>query len=168
MPERRRGAGERSRDRRRLPRRVGLPLYAKLSPAAWDIAEAARAVEAAGADGVSLVNTLKGLALDPHALRPTLAGSGGYSASAEAGRARRRLRLREGRRIPIVGMGGVRSGLDALELIAAGASVVALGTVLFGDPGAPVRVRAELAAETARGTSDIPWTRAVSPIRPCK
>jgi dihydroorotate dehydrogenase (NAD+) catalytic subunit len=54
--------------------------------------------------------------------------------------------------IPIVGMGGVRSGLDALELIAAGASAVALGTVLFGDPDAPERVRGELAAEAgARG-----------------
>ena len=62
---------------------TGLPLYAKLSPAAWDIAEAARAVEAAGADGLSLVNTLRGLALDPRTLRPTLArGTGGYSGPA--------------------------------------------------------------------------------------
>ena len=51
--------------------------------------------------------------------------------------------------IPIVGMGGVRSGLDALELIAAGASAVALGTILFSDPGAPARIRAELATEVA-------------------
>ena len=60
-----------------------LPLYAKLSPAAWDIAEAARAVEAAGADGLSLVNTLRGLALDAQTLRPVLArGTGGYSGPA--------------------------------------------------------------------------------------
>jgi dihydroorotate dehydrogenase (NAD+) catalytic subunit len=60
-----------------------LPLYAKLSPAAWDIAAGARAVEAAGADGLSLVNTLRGLALDPRTLRPVLArGAGGYSGPA--------------------------------------------------------------------------------------
>jgi dihydroorotate dehydrogenase (NAD+) catalytic subunit len=51
--------------------------------------------------------------------------------------------------LPIVGMGGVRSGLDALELVAAGASAIALGTTLFADPGAPARVRAELEAEAA-------------------
>ncbi|MGZ8783733.1 MAG: dihydroorotate dehydrogenase, partial [Gaiellaceae bacterium] len=128
-----------------------LPLYAKLSPAAWDIAEAARAVEAAGADGLSLVNTLRGLALDPRTLRPTLArGTGGYS-----GPALRPVALAAvyacaaAVEIPIVGMGGVRSGLDALELIAVGASAVALGTILFSDPGAPVRIRAELDAEVA-------------------
>jgi dihydroorotate dehydrogenase (NAD+) catalytic subunit len=130
---------------------TGLPLYAKLSPAAWDIAEAARAVEAAGADGVSLVNTLKGLALDAHTLRPTLArGGGGYSGPALKPVALAAVyACARAVEIPIVGMGGIRSGLDALELIAAGASAVALGTVLFGDPDAPVRVRAELAAETA-------------------
>ena len=128
-----------------------LPLYAKLSPAAWDIAEAARAVEAAGADGLSLVNTLRGLALDPRTLRPTLArGTGGYSGPALKPVALAAVyACAAAVEIPIVGMGGVRSGLDALELIAAGASAVALGTVLFGDPEAPVRVRAELAAEVA-------------------
>jgi dihydroorotate dehydrogenase (NAD+) catalytic subunit len=128
-----------------------LPLYAKLSPAAWDIAEAARAVEAAGADGLSLVNTLRGLSLDPRTLRPTLArGTGGYSGPALKPVALAAVyACAQAVEIPIVGMGGVRSGLDALELIAAGASAVALGTVLFGDPEAPVRVRAELAAELA-------------------
>ena len=131
-----------------------LPLYAKLSPAAWDIAEAARAVEAAGADGLSLVNTLRGLALDERTLRPTLGrGIGGYS-----GPALKPVALAcvyacaAAVELPIVGMGGVRSGLDALELIAAGASAVALGTILFSDPNAAVRIRAELAAEAvARG-----------------
>ena len=128
-----------------------LPLYAKLSPSAWDIAEAARAVEAAGADGLSLVNTLRGLALDPRTLRPTLArGAGGYSGPALKPVALAAVyACAAAVEIPIVGMGGVRSGLDALELIAAGASAVALGTTLFGDPEAPVRVRAELAAELA-------------------
>jgi dihydroorotate dehydrogenase (NAD+) catalytic subunit len=130
------------------------PLYAKLSPALSDIAEAARAVEAAGADGLSLVNTIRGLALDPQTLRSRLArGSGGLS-----GPALRPLALHcvhacaEAVELPIVGMGGVASGRDALELVAAGATAVALGTVLFGDPFAPARIRAELAAELeARG-----------------
>ena len=130
---------------------TGLPLYAKLSPACWDIVAAARAVEAAGADGLSLVNTLRGLALDPRTLRPTLArGAGGYSGPALKPVALAAVyACAEAIEIPIVGMGGARSGLDVLELIAAGASAVALGTVLFGDPEAPVRVRAELAAELA-------------------
>ena len=76
-------------------RRPTLPLYAKLSPARPDIAEVARAVEAAGADGLSLVNTMRGLALDERTLQPVLArGAGGYSGTgAEADRARRRLRV---------------------------------------------------------------------------
>jgi dihydroorotate dehydrogenase (NAD+) catalytic subunit len=130
------------------------PLYAKLSPATADIAETARAVADAGADGLSLVNTIRGLALDPHTLRPRLAlGSGGSS-----GPPLRAIALycvyacAQAVDLPIVGMGGVSSGRDALELVAAGASVVALGTVLFSDPAAPARVRAELAAELdARG-----------------
>jgi dihydroorotate dehydrogenase (NAD+) catalytic subunit len=123
-----------------------LPLYAKLSPAAWDVAELARAVEAAGADGLSLVNTIRGLALDER-LRPVLArATGGYSGPAlkpialAAVHACRRVT-----RLPIVGMGGVRTGRDVLELVACGATDVALGTVLFADPEAPDRIRAELA-----------------------
>jgi dihydroorotate dehydrogenase (NAD+) catalytic subunit len=129
-----------------------LPLYAKLSPAAWDITEVARAVEAAGADGLSLVNTMRGLALDPRTLRPVLCtGTGGYS-----GPALRPIALaavyacRRVTGLPIVGMGGVRTGRDALELVAAGASTVGLGTVLFGDPDAPTRIRTELASELER------------------
>jgi dihydroorotate dehydrogenase (NAD+) catalytic subunit len=136
---------------------TGLPLYAKLSPAAWDLAEAARAVEAAGADGLSLVNTLRGLALDPRTLLPTLArGSGGYSGPALKPVALAAVyACAAAVQIPIVGMGGVRSGLDALELIAAGASAVALGTILFSDPAAPARIRVELAAEVAgRGLAE--------------
>jgi dihydroorotate dehydrogenase (NAD+) catalytic subunit len=130
---------------------TSLPLYAKLSPAAWDIAEAARAVEAAGADGLSLVNTLRGLALDERTLRPLLArGTGGYSGPALKPVALAAVYACSAAvELPIVGMGGVCSGLDALELIAAGASAVALGTILFSDPGAPGRIRSELAAEAA-------------------
>jgi dihydroorotate dehydrogenase (NAD+) catalytic subunit len=128
-----------------------LPLYAKLSPAAWDIAEVARAVEAAGADGLSLVNTLRGLALDEQTLRPKLGrGTGGYSGPALKPVALAAVyACSAATDLPLVGMGGVTTGLDALELIAAGASAVALGTILFSDPDAPVRIRSELAAEAA-------------------
>ncbi len=124
---------------------TSLPLYAKLSPAAWDIAEVARAVEAAGADGLTLVNTLRGMALDRR-LRPVLnRGTGGYS-----GPALRPVALaavyscRRATALPIVGMGGITTGREALEIIACGASAIALGTVLFADPAAPSRVRYEL------------------------
>src|SRR3954470_3004021 len=124
------------------------PLYAKVSPHSWDMGETVRAVEAAGADGVSLVNTLRGATLDAR-LRPTLSrGSGGYS-----GPALRPVALaaviaaRRATTLPIVGMGGVETGRHALELIACGATHVALGTVLFADPDAPTRVRAELSEE---------------------
>jgi len=122
-----------------------LPLYAKLSPHAWDIGETVRAVEAAGADGISLVNTLRGVALDP-SLRPRLARAvGGYSGPALKPVALAAvLAARRATSLPIVGMGGVWSGRDALELVACGATHVALGTVLFADPDAPRRVRTEL------------------------
>jgi dihydroorotate dehydrogenase (NAD+) catalytic subunit len=131
-------------------RRTTLPLYAKLSPAAWDIAEVARAVESAGADGLSLVNTLRGMKLDAD-LRPVLGtGAGGLSGPALKPVALAAVHAcYRATGLPIVGMGGVSSGRDALELIAAGASAVALGTVLFSDPSAPVRIREELDAELA-------------------
>jgi dihydroorotate dehydrogenase (NAD+) catalytic subunit len=127
------------------------PLYAKLSPAVADLAATARAAETAGADGLSLVNTIRGLALDARTLRPVLArATGGLS-----GPALRPLALaavhtcfRE-TRIPIVGMGGVATGRHALELLAAGASDVAVGTALFSDPATVTRIRSELRAELA-------------------
>jgi dihydroorotate dehydrogenase (NAD+) catalytic subunit len=125
-------------------------LYAKLAPAA-DVAELAKAAEAAGADGLSLVNTVKGLALDERTLRPVLArGAGGLSGPALRPLALAAVFAAYGAtRLPIVGMGGVASGRDVLELLAAGASDVALGTILFSDPAAPTRIRAELEAELA-------------------
>src|SRR3954452_14526692 len=126
------------------------PLYAKLSPAA-DVAETARAAEAAGADGLSLVNTVKGLALDEQTLRPVLDRAiGGLS-----GPALKPLALAavyaayRATRMPIIGMGGVSTGRDVLELLAAGASDVAVGTALFAGPGSPARVRGELEAGLA-------------------
>ncbi len=136
-----------------------LPIYAKLSPALPDVAEAARAVEAAGADGLSLVNTIRGLALDERTLRPLLArGAGGYSGPALKPIALAAVyACRRATDLPIVGMGGVWNGRDALEFVAAGASAVALGTVLFSDPGAPARVRDELRSRAESLGLNDPW-----------
>jgi dihydroorotate dehydrogenase (NAD+) catalytic subunit len=133
------------------------PLYAKVSPHSWDMGETVRAIEAAGADGVSLVNTLRGVALDSR-LHPKLARvTGGYSGPALKPVALAAvLAARRATGLPIVGMGGVSNGRDALELIACGATHVALGTVLFADPDSPVRVREELEAEATRAGFDRP------------
>jgi dihydroorotate dehydrogenase (NAD+) catalytic subunit len=127
------------------------PLYAKLSPATADIAEVAKAAQDAGADGLSLVNTILGLALDERTLRPVL----GRPAGGLSGPALKPIALAavfscyRSTGLPIIGMGGIASGRDALEFAAAGASVVGLGTILFSDPAAPARIRAELDAEAA-------------------
>jgi dihydroorotate dehydrogenase (NAD+) catalytic subunit len=129
-------------------------LFTKLSPATADVAEVARAAQAAGTDGLSLVNTILGLALDERTLRPVLSRrSGGFS-----GPALKPIALAsvfacyEATGLPIVGMGGISSGRDALEFLAAGAEAVALGTILFSDPAAPGRIRSEL-AEAATAAS---------------
>jgi dihydroorotate dehydrogenase (NAD+) catalytic subunit len=131
-------------------RTTELPLYAKLSAAHPDVAEVARAVAAAGADGLSLINTLRATALDKQ-LRPVLArGSGGLSGPALKPVALHAISVcHEATGLPNVGMGGIETGRDALEFAACGARDVALGTVLFADPGAPTRVRAELATACA-------------------
>jgi dihydroorotate dehydrogenase (NAD+) catalytic subunit len=125
------------------------PLYAKLSAAVPDLAAVARAAQDAGADGLSLVNTVRGLALDERTLRPRLGPqTGGYSGPAlkPVALAAVFACFRE-TGLPIVGMGGVTNGRDALEFLAAGATAVALGTALFADPGLPHRVRRELDEE---------------------
>ena len=137
---------------------TGKPLYAKLSPATWDVAESARAVAAAGADGLSLVNTIRGLGFDRASRQPVLArGAGGYS-----GPALRPIALAcvyacaEAVDLPIVGMGGIASGRDVEDFLSAGASLVALGTILFSDPWSPDRVRSELEAAGAPRADDVP------------
>ena len=132
------------------------PLYAKLSPATWDISESARAVAHAGADGLSLINTIRGLAIDPSTRRSALArGAGGYS-----GPGLKPIALAcvhacaEAVDLPIVGMGGVFSGEDAADLVSVGASAIALGTLLFVDPWAPARIRSELEEERVRPAQD--------------
>lgn len=132
-------------------------IFAKLSPHAWDMGETVRAVEAVGADGISLVNTLRGVALDAD-LRPKLARvSGGYSGPALKPVALAAVcAARRATSLPIVGMGGVATGRDALEMLACGATHVALGTVLFADPNAPSRVRDELRDELERAGFETP------------
>ena len=132
------------------------PLYAKLSPHLPDVAEVATGVIEAGASGLTLVNSLRGLVLDEWTLEPRLGrGVGGYSGAAMRPVALAAVYLcyeaTKGA-VPIVGVGGVQNGKQALDLIAAGASAVALGSVLFGDLEAPERVRTELEKEArARG-----------------
>jgi dihydroorotate dehydrogenase (NAD+) catalytic subunit len=130
---------------------TGKPLYAKLAPGLPNLPAVAEAAAAAGADGLSLVNTIRGLALEPATLRPRHGtASGGLSGPALRPVALAAVHAAcRATGLPIVGMGGVETGRHALELIAAGASAVALGTVLFADPGAPARVREELATEAA-------------------
>jgi len=127
---------------------TGLPLYAKLSAAHPDLAEVARAVTAAGADGLSLINTLRGMALHPRTLEPVLArGQGGLSGPSLKPIALAAVHTcYAATNLPIVGMGGVTTGQDVIDLVACGARDVALGTVLFSDPNAPARVRAEVAS----------------------
>jgi dihydroorotate dehydrogenase (NAD+) catalytic subunit len=136
----------------RTSARPDIPVFAKLSPDVTDIVTIARSCVAAGADGLSLINTLLGMAIDTQTMRPVLAGvTGGLSGPAIRPVAVRcvwqvHAALPD---VPVIGMGGVRTGRDALELILAGASMVSLGTVLFHDPGACERVLRELTDELA-------------------
>ena len=125
---------------------TALPLFAKLSAAHPDVAEVARAVADAGADGLSLINTLRGLALDPGTLTPALArGTGGLSGPSLKPIALAAVHAcHAATRLPIVGMGGITTGQDVVEFLACGAEHVALGTVLFSDPDASKRIREEL------------------------
>jgi dihydroorotate dehydrogenase (NAD+) catalytic subunit len=128
------------------------PLIVKLTPNVADPVAVARAAEEGGADAVSLINTLKATALDPETLEPWLgAGSGGLSGPAVRSIALRQCRdVAEAVSIPVVGMGGVCRGVDALALIAVGATLIAVGTENYRDPAAGSRVRRELAGELER------------------
>jgi dihydroorotate dehydrogenase (NAD+) catalytic subunit len=110
------------------------PVLVKLSPNVTDIKLIARVVEAAGADGISAINTLTGMVIDVHARRPVLANrTGGLSGPAIRPLAVRCVyELYQAVRIPILGMGGVSNGRDAVEMIMAGATAVGLGSAVYG------------------------------------
>jgi dihydroorotate dehydrogenase (NAD+) catalytic subunit len=123
------------------------PVFAKLSPDVTDITHIARACADAGADGFSLINTLLGMVIDTDTMAPALGGiTGGLSGPAIRPVAVRCVwQVHKAiPHLPILGMGGIRSGLDALQFVLAGASAVSVGTAVFGDPTAPVRVLTEL------------------------
>ncbi|HYB28546.1 MAG TPA: dihydroorotate dehydrogenase [Solirubrobacteraceae bacterium] len=121
-------------------------LIVKLTPNATDVPAVARAAEEAGADAVSLINTLRGMALDPETGRPWLGGTtGGVSGPAVRAIALAQVHaVAQAVEIPIVGMGGVQRGADALDLMRAGANLVAVGTESFRDPAAGLRIAHEL------------------------
>jgi len=122
------------------------PLIVKLTPNATDVPAVARAAEHAGADAVSLINTLRGMALDPRTGQPWLGGvTGGVSGPAVRAIALAQVHaVAQSVEIPVVGMGGVASGSDALDLMRAGASLVAVGTESFRDPAAGLKISFEL------------------------
>ncbi len=137
------------------------PLIVKLTPNATDPAAVAASAEDAGADAVSLVNTLKGVAFDPHTGARWLGGgTGGVSGPAIRAVALEQVAaVASGVEIPVVGMGGIQSGDDAADFMRAGATCVAVGTESFRDPMAGRRVAAELAASAPGMGSAAPIDR---------
>jgi dihydroorotate dehydrogenase (NAD+) catalytic subunit len=132
------------------------PLLVKLTPNAVDPAAVAAAAEAAGADAVSLINTLKGMALAQRTRKPWLGGgTGGLSGPAVRAVALQQVAAVASRvEIPVIGMGGITSGQDALDFLAAGATCVAVGTESFRDPSAGQRISAALeASEDPQGAN---------------
>lgn len=129
-----------------------VPVYVKLSPNVTDICPIAQAVEAAGAAGFSLINTLVGMRIDSKTRQPILANqTGGLSGPAIKPVAIRLIhQVRSISKLPIIGMGGVSTAADALELIAAGANAIAVGTANFSDPFACPKLIAALPDELAK------------------
>jgi len=127
---------------------ASIPLFAKLSPDVTDIIEIAKSVVKAGADGLSVINTLLGMVIDTDTLRPLLSGkTGGLSGPAIRPVAVRCVyQIRKALpNVPIIGMGGIRNGRDAIEFFAAGANAISVGTTVFNDPEACVRIHDETA-----------------------
>jgi dihydroorotate dehydrogenase (NAD+) catalytic subunit len=124
------------------------PIIIKLTPNVTDITEIAKAVEAEGADAVSLINTLLGMKIDVHKRKPVLANKmGGFSGPAIKPVAVRMVyQVRKAVRIPIIGLGGIMTGEDVVEFIMAGADAVSVGTAAFANPTAPVEIKKELLA----------------------
>ena len=125
-----------------------LPIIAKLSPDVTDLPSIARGVVDAGADGLALINTVLGMVINIDSMKPHLGGkTGGLSGPAIKPVAVRAIYQVHAAlpKVPILGMGGVASGRDALELILAGASGVSVGTASFGNPSALIEIQRELA-----------------------
>ncbi len=127
---------------RRIKERAKQPVIMKLSPNVTDIGEMARAAEAGGADGVSLINTLTGMKIDVHRRAFALANkTGGMSGPAVKPVAVRMVyQVAQAVQIPVLGMGGIQTGEDALEFLMAGATMVAVGTANFHNPTATADV----------------------------
>jgi dihydroorotate dehydrogenase (NAD+) catalytic subunit len=128
---------------------LGLPVFAKLSPNVTDLTVIARAAVDGGATGLTLVNTVLGLLIDAETRRPVLGGGGGGL----SGPAIKPVALRAVHDVtialpgvPVIGTGGVQSGVDAIEMLLAGATAVGVGTASFLDPRAPYRILEELVA----------------------
>ena len=127
-------------------RHATVPIMVKLSPNVTDITEIARAVEGAGADAISLINTIRGMVIDVNTRRPVLKmNTGGLSGPAILPVAVRMVwEVANAVQVPILGMGGISTGADAVQMLLAGATAVAVGAATFADPMAPVRILAEL------------------------
>ena len=123
-----------------------VPLIVKLSPNVTDIAEMAKAAEAGGADAISLINTLLGMKIDINTRRPVLNNNmGGMSGPAVMPVAVRMVyQVRRAVKLPIIGMGGITTGEDAVEFLLAGADAVSVGTAGIVDPYAWIKVRNEI------------------------
>lgn len=124
-----------------------IPIIAKLSPDVTDLVAIAKGVVDAGADGLALINTVLGMAINLETMRPHLAGkTGGLSGPAIKPIAIRAVYQVHAAlpQVPILGMGGITNGRDALEMIAAGASAVSIGTASFGNPTALISIQSEL------------------------
>jgi len=131
---------------RQVRKATSKPLIVKLSPNVTSITDIAKAVEDAGADAVSLINTLLGMRIDINTGRPILRNNvGGMSGPAVFPIAVRMVwQVANAVKIPVIGMGGVSSGADAIELMMAGASAVQVGAAIFTDPFAPVKIIDEM------------------------
>ena len=128
------------------------PLIIKLSPNVTDITEIAKSVEAEGADAISLINTLLGMKIDVHRMKPVIANKmGGFSGPAIKPVAVRMVyQVRRAVNVPIIGLGGIMTGEDAAEFILAGADAISVGTAALVNPTAPVDIKRELIAYMER------------------
>ena len=128
---------------RAVRQRYPKTLIVKLSPNVTNIADIARAVEAEGADSVSLINTLMGMAIDVEKRRPVLSiGTGGLSGPAVKPVALRMVwQVARAVKIPVVGLGGIMTARDAIEFLMAGATAIEIGTANFIDPAVTIKVR---------------------------